>query len=59
MYYRSHALRMPGNLGFGPLDENAATFGANTCFPSIVYDGEIFTSGMLLFRIKLKFYMMD
>ena len=50
--YRSHALRMPGNLGFGPLDENAATSGATTRSPSILYAGEIFTIGVLQFHIN-------
>jgi hypothetical protein len=41
-------LRIPGNVRFGSLDENDAIFGASTCSPSILYTGEIFTSGFLL-----------
>jgi hypothetical protein len=58
-YHGSHALRMPGNLGLGPLDEKAATLGANTCFPSILYTGEILTSGVLLSDFVKKIYIMD
>jgi hypothetical protein len=52
MNYETDTLRIPGNVGFGPLDENAAIFGATTCSPSIVYAGEIFTSGTLFFYLN-------
>jgi hypothetical protein len=38
---------MPGNKGLGPLDENAATLGDSTPFPTTVKVREILTTGVL------------
>jgi hypothetical protein len=38
---------MPGNAALGPLDENAATLGDSTPFPTTLKVFEILTSGIL------------
>jgi hypothetical protein len=38
---------MPGKLGLGPLEENAATLGASTPFPTTLTVCEILTTGDL------------
>jgi hypothetical protein len=40
-------LSIPGKRGLGPLDENEATLGDSTPFPTTVTVGETFTMGLL------------
>ena len=43
---------MPGKILLGPLDENAATRGASTSFPTLVRDGVSLTTGTVSLRIR-------
>jgi hypothetical protein len=42
-----YTLSIPGKRGLGPLDENEATLGDSTPFPTTVTVGETFTMGLL------------
>jgi hypothetical protein len=44
---------MPGNAALGPLDENAASLGDSTAFPTTLKVREILTTG-ILHATKLK-----
>jgi hypothetical protein len=48
-----YTLSIPGKRGLGPLDENEATLGDSTPFPTTVTVGETFTTGFLAWHGKM------